>query len=152
MNPGRGTMEFAPQASNKNKPLILAVEDDKDLRQYLTMEIESQYAVIQASDGLSGYELAVDRIPDLIICDVKMQVMDGIEFCQRCKNDQRTSHIPIILLTAQISEELRREGLLAGADDYITKPFNPDMLKVRIENLLNIPAKNAGEFQSQGLS
>ncbi len=138
--------EFAPQASNKNKPLILAVEDDKDLRQYLTMEIESQYAVIQASDGLSGYELAVDRIPDLIICDVKMQVMDGIEFCQRCKNDQRTSHIPIILLTAQISEELRREGLLAGADDYITKPFNPDMLKVRIENLLNIRRKMRESF------
>ncbi len=134
---------------DKSKPLILAVEDDRDLRQYLTMEIENQYSVIQASDGLSGYELAVDRIPDLIICDVKMQVMDGIEFCQRCKNDQRTSHIPIILLTAQISEERRREGLLAGADDYITKPFNPDLLKVRIENLLSIRRKMRESYSHQ---
>jgi len=132
--------------SEKSQPLILAVEDDKDLRQYLTMEIENQYSVIQAADGLSGYELAVDRIPDLIICDVKMQVMDGIEFCHRCKNDQRTSHIPIILLTAQISEERRKEGLLAGADDYITKPFNPEMLKVRMENLLNIRRKMRDSF------
>jgi|GEM_PF-555747 len=124
-----------------NKPLILAVEDDRDLRQYLAMEIENQYAMIQASDGLSGYELAVDRIPDLIICDVRMPIMDGNEFCHRCKNDQRTSHIPIIMLTAQTSEEKCRESFLAGADDYITKPFNPELLKLRIENLLNTQKK-----------
>ena len=131
---------------DKNKPLILTVEDDRDLRQYLALEIEDQYSVIQAPDGLSGYELAVDHIPDLIICDVLMQVMDGNEFCQRCKNDQRTSHIPIILLTAQTSEEKRKEGLLAGADDYITKPFNPELLKLRIENLLSTRRKIRERF------
>jgi AraC-like DNA-binding protein len=75
-----------------------------------------------------------------------MQVMDGNEFCHRCKNDQRTSHIPIILLTAQTSEEKRKEGLLAGADDYITKPFNPDLLKLRIENLLYTRKKMREHF------
>ena len=132
--------------SDKAKPLILIVEDDNDLRHYLAMELESYYSVIQAADGLTGYELAVDRIPDLIICDVLMQVMDGNEFCHRCKNDQRTSHIPIILLTAQTSEEKRKEGLLAGADDYITKPFNPDLLRIRIENLLNTRRKIRERF------
>ncbi len=131
---------------NQDKPLILTIEDDKDLRQYLVLEIEDSYSVIQAQDGLSGYELAVDRIPDLIICDVMMPVMDGYEFCQRCKNDQRTSHIPIILLTAQTSEEKQKDGLLAGADDYITKPFNPDLLKLRIENLLNVRRKMRERF------
>lgn len=134
------------QDKDNSKPLILAVEDDKDLRQYLAMEIENQYVMIQASDGLSGYELAVDRIPDLIICDVRMPVMDGNEFCHRCKNDQRTSHIPIIMLTAQTSEEKRKDSFLAGADDYITKPFNPDLLKLRIKNLLNTRKKIRERF------
>ncbi|HRU91850.1 MAG TPA: hybrid sensor histidine kinase/response regulator transcription factor, partial [Candidatus Marinimicrobia bacterium] len=141
-----GESESFTKNSNKAKPLILIIEDDKDLRHYLAMELESHYSVIQAADGLTGYELAVERIPDLIICDVLMQVMDGNEFCHRCKNDQRTSHIPIILLTAQTSEEKRKEGLLAGADDYITKPFNPDLLHIRIENLLNTRRKIRERF------
>jgi DNA-binding response OmpR family regulator len=122
------------------------VEDDKDLRQYLTLEIEDKYTIIQAKDGLSGYETAVERIPDLIISDVMMEVMDGYEFCQRCKNDQRTSHIPIILLTAHTADEKRKEGFKAGADDFITKPFNPEMLQLRIDNLLDTRKKMRERF------
>jgi len=121
---------------NNNKPLILVIEDDEDLRRYLVMELENQYSIIQATEGLSGYEIAVDKIPDLIVCDIIMPVMDGLEFCNKCKRDQRTSHIPIILLTADPSHERLREGLLSGADDYIVKPFNSELLKIRIENLL----------------
>jgi len=140
------TCPSSEKANKKGKPLILTVEDDKDLRQYLTLEIEDKYTIIQAKDGLSGYETAVERIPDLIISDVMMEVMDGYEFCQRCKNDQRTSHIPIILLTAHTADEKRKEGFKAGADDFITKPFNPEMLQLRIGNLLETRKKMRERF------
>lgn len=135
-----------PHESDGGKPLILTVEDDKDLRQYLTMEIEDKYTIIQAQDGLSGYEMAVERIPDLIISDVMMNVMDGYEFCNHCKSDQRTSHIPIILLTAHTADEMRKKGFQSGADDFIIKPFNPDMLKLRIDNLLETRQKLRERF------
>lgn len=140
--------ELPQSREDSKKPLILTVEDDKDLRQYLAMEIEDKYTIIQAPDGLSGYEMAVDRIPDLIISDVMMNVMDGYEFCIRCKNDQRTSHIPVILLTAHTAEDMRREGFKAGADDYIIKPFNPEMLKLRIDNLLETRKKLREHFST----
>ncbi len=135
--------------SDKNKsekPLILTVEDDKDLREYLKMEIEDSYAVIHARDGLSGFETATDRIPDLIISDVNMPVMNGYDLCRRCKQDQRTSHIPIILLTAYTNSKKKKEGFAAGAEDYITKPFNPEMLKLRINNLLETRKKLQARF------
>ncbi len=131
---------------NSDKPLILTVEDDKDLRQYLKMEIEDHFNVIHAPDGLSGFELATEKIPDLIISDVNMPVMNGYDLCRRCKQDQRTSHIPVILLTAYTNSKKKKEGFAAGADDYITKPFNPEMLKLRINNLLKTRKKLQDQF------
>ena len=122
-------------ASGKRK--ILIVEDDKDLSFFLRNELLEDFDVIQAKDGEEGLKMAFLNNPDLIISDVMMPNMDGIEFCKNIKSDERTSHLPVILLTARHSQEKQIEGLNSGADDYIFKPFNRVVLKTRINNLLN---------------
>jgi len=119
-----------------SKPLLLIVEDNNDLRAFLIGELEENYNIIEADNGLVGYNEAVKKIPDLIVSDVVMERMNGIELCQKLKNDERTSHIPIILLTARHSEDAIQDGYEIGADDYITKPFNVSILKTRIANLI----------------
>jgi YesN/AraC family two-component response regulator len=96
------------------------------------------YKVLDAVDGIEGWELALKTIPDIILCDVLMPRLDGYELLKRLKNDERTSHIPVILLTALVSKEYEMEGLTAGADDYITKPFDLAILQTKIENILSI--------------
>jgi len=119
------------------KRKILVVEDDNDLRLFLRNELLENFDVIQAKDGDEGLKLAFFNNPDLIISDIMMPNMDGIEFCKNIKSDDRTSHLPVILLTARHSQEKQIEGLCSGADDYIFKPFNSVVLKTRINNLLN---------------
>lgn len=124
------------KTSKDDKPLILIVEDSSDLRAYLKSELKSDYKVIEAENAEKGLEQAFRKIPDLIISDVMMPGTDGIELCNILKQDIRTEHIPIILLTARHSEEAKLSGLEMQADDYITKPFSIKMLKLRIRNLI----------------
>ena len=120
-----------------DKPTILVVDDNDDVRTYVASLLESEYDVKLASDGKTGLEKAVRDVPDLIICDVMMPVMDGLEMCDCVKRETVTSHIPVILLTARTQEDQRTEGYNYGADAYITKPFSGKMLVARVKNLLN---------------
>ncbi|MDP4270583.1 MAG: ATP-binding protein [Bacteroidota bacterium] len=115
---------------------LLVVEDNEDLRTFLIGELAKSYDVLAAADGKAGLELAKSSQPDLIISDVMMPEMNGLELCQRIKSDLSTSHIPVILLTARTSEEHKLEGFGAGADEYLSKPFNLDLLLLRITKLI----------------
>jgi signal transduction histidine kinase/DNA-binding response OmpR family regulator len=117
-------------------PLLLIIEDNNDVRTYLKEELSLHFEIIESSNGTKGFEMASDAIPDLIISDVMMPGMDGLALCQKLKTDEHTCHIPIILLTALKSEEYKIEGYETGADAYITKPFNTNILRARISNLI----------------
>ncbi len=119
-----------------NKPTLLIVDDNNDIRQYERTILQDDYFVLEASDGKEGLEIAKKEVPDLVICDVMMPVMDGMEFTEQLKTNTATSHIPVIMLTAKNLEEHRAEGYEHGADSYITKPFSAKVLLARIENLL----------------
>lgn len=115
---------------------ILIIEDTDEIREFVKTCLETDYSVLEAENGLKGWEIAVSELPDLIITDVIMPEMDGNEFCRNLKQDERTSHIPVIMLTAKIAVEQQLEGLESGADLYLTKPFSIQVLKTYISNLL----------------
>ena len=115
---------------------VLIVDDNADIRTYLRSILQGQYHVFEAEDGKCGLELAREQVPDLIVSDVMMPVMNGLEFCQQVKKDDISCHIPVILLTARALERHQIEGYESGADAYITKPFSPELLLARIDNLL----------------
>jgi signal transduction histidine kinase/DNA-binding response OmpR family regulator len=121
---------------NKNKPLVLIVEDNEELRSYISEELAEGYEILEAEDGKTGYDLAYKFLPDIILSDVMMPVMDGFEMCESLKNEWITSHIPIIILTAKADETSHIQGLGIGADAYIKKPFQINHLKAQIENLI----------------
>lgn len=122
-------------------PSILIVEDNLDIQQYLTACLEKHYQVIIAQNGQEGIDMALEVVPELIVSDVMMPIKDGFELCDFLKNDERTSHIPIILLTARSGYKAKISGLKKGADAYLTKPFEPEELLVRLEQLLQLRQK-----------
>jgi ligand-binding sensor domain-containing protein/signal transduction histidine kinase/DNA-binding response OmpR family regulator len=129
-----------PSAEETNTELhetILVVEDNPEIRQLISGLLSKNYQVKESEDGLKGWETAIELLPDLIICDIMMPVMDGLELCRKLKGDERTSHIPVILLTARSTHIHQVSGLETGADAYITKPFSTELLELNIKNLLN---------------
>jgi len=121
----------------KTMPLVLIVEDNSELRKFLSAELSSRYKVETAEDGAIGLQKATDIMPDLIISDVMMPNMDGIAMLDAIKHHEATSHIPVVLLTAKSSVEHQIEGMRYGADFYVTKPFNTDYVMALVENLIN---------------
>ncbi len=118
--------------------IMLLVDDNADVRYFIKSHFSSSYHILEAKDGLEGWNTALKTIPNIIISDVLMPDMDGFEFCRRIRKDERTSHIPILLLTALGSREHEIEGLSLGADDYITKPFDLVILQTKVENILSV--------------
>jgi signal transduction histidine kinase/AraC-like DNA-binding protein len=126
-----------PVTIKKDSPLLLIVEDNDDMRLFIKNELISLYRIVVAPNGKEGIKKAFDAMPDLIISDVMMPEVTGFELCNTLKTDERTSHIPIILLTSLSSKENKLLGLETSADDYISKPFNIEILRARIKNLIN---------------
>lgn len=125
-----------PETQIGDIPHMLIVEDNSEVRSFIRTLFDEDFRVLEAENGEIGLSLAFSGIPDLIVCDVMMPVMNGMEFCRRIKSDIRTSHIPVIMLTAQTAITFKYEGLETGADDYITKPFNPNYLLIKAKNLM----------------
>jgi signal transduction histidine kinase/ligand-binding sensor domain-containing protein/DNA-binding response OmpR family regulator len=121
-----------------NSKIMLIVEDNADVRKFIAGHFNTTFKIVEARNGEEGWETAVELIPDIIISDILMPVTDGYELCKRLKNDERTSHIPVLLLTALHSKEHEIKGLTTGADDYITKPFDLSVLQAKVENMLSI--------------
>ena len=134
---------------NKKYPLILIVDDNDDFRLFMRDSLQSKYRVKEASDGKKAWEIIPALQPDIIVSDVMMPEMDGNELCRLVKTDIRTSHIPLILLTARSAKEQKIEGLESGADDYITKPFDFDILTLRIKKLLQLQQNRQQNFKKQ---
>lgn len=138
--PRNGTEEVVlateEKKSQSDTPIVLIVEDNDEIRNYIRMNLSGDYKVIEAANGLQGLEMALDILPDLIISDIMMPEMNGLDLCRELKTNEKTSHIPVILLTAQQSEQHQKEGYETGADAYISKPFSSVLLLVRIKNLI----------------
>lgn len=143
------SFENENESEKEHAPLILVVEDNADICQYIASSLPAEYEVLTAPDGRQGIELALTHVPDIIVSDIMMPEVDGIELCNTVKQDVRTSHIPIILLTAKDSTHDREEGYESGADSYLTKPFSAKLLLSRIRNLLDSRRKLAGLVASQ---
>ncbi|PID91775.1 MAG: hypothetical protein CSA96_06770 [Bacteroidetes bacterium] len=125
---------------------ILLVEDNPDLQMFLYNEMSPTYNIVSAQNGEEALRLATEGLPDLIISDIMMPVMDGIELCKRIKENEITCHIPVILLTAKTGTESQIEGFESGASDFITKPFNPEILRLKVKNILDSRKRLANRF------
>ena len=129
--------------------IILVVEDNFDLRNYIAEQLEESYTIYEAKDGEKGLQLAGEILPDLIISDIMMPKMDGYEMSRKLKRDFKTSHIPIIMLTAKAAREDKMDGLEIGADDYLIKPFDADELLIRVKNLIKIREQMREKFRTE---
>ena len=130
-----------PESTNSEIPLLLIVEDNEDVTAFLHRMLQNHYRIISGQNGREGLDLAIDQIPDIIISDVMMPEMDGFTFVNKIKSDLRTSHIPVIILTAKVDMQSRIQGLEIGADAYLEKPFNKQELFVRLRKLLELRKK-----------
>lgn len=124
------------ERNDDGKESVLIIDDNSDVREYLRSLLGGYYYVMEASNGEEGFRVAAKRVPDAIICDVMMPVMDGMECCRKLKSDVQTSHIPVMMLTAYTAENQKIEGYECGADSYISKPFSAELLMARLKNLL----------------
>jgi DNA-binding response OmpR family regulator len=140
-----------PSAINlpQELPLVLIVEDNEDLRTYIRSKLAASYRIIESENGLKGVENATASMPDLIISDWMMPDMDGLQLCSKIKSDERTSHIPVILLTALATAESKITGLQKGADEYLTKPFDARELEIRVKNLIENRRKLRDRYSKQ---
>ncbi len=137
--------------SEDDVPIILIVDDHLDVRSYIRSHLEAEYRVVEAKNGAEGVETAMEIIPDMVISDVMMPKLDGYRLCEALKMNEKTSHIPVILLTAKAGEQDKISGLETGADDYLTKPFNSKELHVRVRNLIQLRRRLQKRFQKEGL-
>lgn len=135
-----------PTSEAVQRPILLIVEDNLDICEYVASALSDEFATYTAGDGAKGLAEAQSLIPDIIVSDIMMPAMSGTELCQRLKSDTRTSHIPVILLTAKDTLQDKEEGYQSGADSYLTKPFSASLLRARIHNLLEQRAKLAERF------
>jgi signal transduction histidine kinase/DNA-binding response OmpR family regulator len=131
------------------KPTVLLVEDNDDFRFYIKDNLKDSFNIIEAENGKKGWQKALAQHPNLVVSDIAMPEMNGIELCQKIKNDTRTSHIPVILLTAMAGEEQQLKGLGTGASDYMTKPFNFEILLSKIKNILSQQEHMRKTYQKQ---
>ncbi|MCC8113883.1 MAG: response regulator [Bacteroidales bacterium] len=148
-SPTEAQAQEPDEAKERKQPMILVVEDNADIRRYIMDSFIAQYDIITATNGQEGWMQATTHLPDLIVSDIMMPVMDGNELCQKLKNDIRTSHIPVVLLTAKDSLRDKEEGYGSGADSYITKPFSAKLLGNCLHSLLEGRRKLAAWIGSQ---
>jgi DNA-binding response OmpR family regulator len=142
------TATFLPEPDASE--MILIVEDNQDLREYLKNELQHDYRIIEANDGASGIAASIEKLPTLIISDLMMPGTDGLQLCETLKKDERTSHIPIILLTAKADVESRLTGYNRGADDYMAKPFETRELLTRIKNIIENRKRLQAKYIAKG--
>ncbi len=138
-----------PAIEDESSPVLLVVEDHPEMREYVAELFADEFQVITASGGNEGIRLALERVPDIIISDIMMPEADGYEVCRRLKNDFRTSHIPLILLTAKGEPDAKRKGTGCGAVDYIVKPFDESILKDKVRNWMRILEKHRKRYKQE---
>lgn len=132
-------------------PCLLIIDDNTDMRNYLRRELSSHFRIVEAKDGQEGYEKVHSEWPDLVLCDVKMPVLDGISFCSKIKSDDQTSHIQVILLTARSTEDSELAGRKSGADAYLKKPFNIEILRLKLLNSIQLKEKLKIRFRTESI-
>ncbi|HEX9656379.1 MAG TPA: two-component regulator propeller domain-containing protein [Bacteroidota bacterium] len=144
-------IEQPVQGGNGDLDVVLVVEDHEDVRHYIRELLETEYKVIEENNGRDGLERAVEEVPDIVVSDVMMPMMDGFQLCHALKSNEKTSHIPVMLLTARAAEESRIEGFETGADDYLVKPFHSREMKVRVANLIRSREEMRKRFREEVL-
>lgn len=149
LSPVKTVEELTVDSMHSGKKIMLVVDDNSDIRYFIRTHFQDNFHVLEAVNGLEGWNTALKSIPDIIICDVMMPEIDGFEYCRRIRKDERTSHIPIILVTALGSREHEIEGLSYGADDYIPKPFDLGILQTKVENILTLRQSLQQKYTSE---
>ena len=133
------------------KPIVLLIEDNADLRNYIKRNVEGYYTILEAVDGEDGWKKSLEHMPDIIVSDVMMPKMDGFELCKRLKTDERTSHIPVIMLTAKSASKDKIKGFESGADQYLMKPFEAGELRARMQSLIEQRRRIREHFRRKGI-